>query len=181
MPSRKPCLSTRSRRHRAVIFALPGVMSPSRLPSGAMFYSVPPHTPHNDAQDDLIEMMSEIFAERLVAASDPDEHDPALIIAFLMANETLVSAVRHAWPILDSADIVADLWSVPAYLRLCGYQRSRTTTSSPSNGKIHVRGHVRICQSLTPRDSVRVTRGPRGNGRRTRKAPPRYQGTIWIG
>lgn len=84
-----------------------------------VFTSVPPHTPHNDAQDDLIEMVSEILAERLVAASDPDEHDPALIIAFLMANETLVSAVRHAWPILDSADIVADLWSVPAYLRLC--------------------------------------------------------------
>src|SRR5262249_40418193 len=28
-------------------------------------------------------------------------------------------ALNRAWPVIDAADLVSDLWSVPAYLRLC--------------------------------------------------------------
>jgi DNA helicase IV len=31
----------------------------------------------------------------------------------------LLTAFNRAWPLLDAADLVADLWSVPAYLRTC--------------------------------------------------------------
>jgi superfamily I DNA/RNA helicase len=36
-----------------------------------------------------------------------------------MQNEKLRTAFSRAWPILEPADLVGDLWSVPAYLRLC--------------------------------------------------------------
>jgi superfamily I DNA/RNA helicase len=36
-----------------------------------------------------------------------------------MRNEELRAAFSRAWPILAAADLVGDLWSVPAYLRLC--------------------------------------------------------------
>ncbi len=34
-------------------------------------------------------------------------------------------ALNRAWPLLDAADVVADLWSVPAYLRTCAPWLSR--------------------------------------------------------
>ena len=37
----------------------------------------------------------------------------------LMQNEELRTAFSRAWPLLEPADLVGDLWSVPAYLRLC--------------------------------------------------------------
>src|SRR5690606_12839162 len=37
----------------------------------------------------------------------------------LRADETLTSAFARAWPVLDAAGVVADLWSVPRYLALC--------------------------------------------------------------
>ncbi|KQT97855.1 HelD family protein [Sanguibacter sp. Leaf3] len=39
--------------------------------------------------------------------------------AALRRDPELVAAVDRAWPMLDAAEVVADLWSVPAYLRLC--------------------------------------------------------------
>jgi superfamily I DNA/RNA helicase len=37
----------------------------------------------------------------------------------LAADEALTDAFGGAWPIIDPADLVGDLWSVPAYLRRC--------------------------------------------------------------
>jgi hypothetical protein len=37
----------------------------------------------------------------------------------LLRNRELLAALNRAWPVIDAADLVADLWSVPAYLRLC--------------------------------------------------------------
>jgi superfamily I DNA/RNA helicase len=31
----------------------------------------------------------------------------------------MLTALNRAWPVIDAADLVSDLWSVPAYLRLC--------------------------------------------------------------
>jgi superfamily I DNA/RNA helicase len=36
-----------------------------------------------------------------------------------MQNEELRATFSQAWPLLEAADLVGDLWSVPAYLRLC--------------------------------------------------------------
>jgi hypothetical protein len=37
----------------------------------------------------------------------------------LAQHEELTGAFNRAWPVLDPAQVVADLWSVPAYLRRC--------------------------------------------------------------
>ena len=35
----------------------------------------------------------------------------------LLQNRELRAALNRAWPLIEPADLVADLWSVPAYLR----------------------------------------------------------------
>ena len=37
----------------------------------------------------------------------------------LLQNRELRAALNRAWPLIEAADLVGDLWSVPAYLRLC--------------------------------------------------------------
>src|SRR6202043_3836144 len=37
----------------------------------------------------------------------------------LLQNRELRTALNRAWPLIEPAELVADLWSVPAYLRLC--------------------------------------------------------------
>ncbi len=52
-----------------------------------------------------------------------DKHDEDasadLIRKSLLQNEDLAATFNRAWPLLEAADLVADLWSVPAYLRKC--------------------------------------------------------------
>jgi len=37
----------------------------------------------------------------------------------LAQNTDLVTAFNKAWPLIEAADLVGDLWEVPAYLRMC--------------------------------------------------------------
>src|SRR5260370_16720845 len=37
----------------------------------------------------------------------------------LLQDKDLRTTFNRAWPLIEAADLVADLWSVPAYLRLC--------------------------------------------------------------
>ncbi|MEK8228515.1 hypothetical protein NKG05_24585 [Oerskovia sp. M15] len=37
----------------------------------------------------------------------------------LRLNRDLGTAFNRAWPLIEATDLVADLWSVPAYLRMC--------------------------------------------------------------
>ena len=37
----------------------------------------------------------------------------------LRQNRELLTALYRAWPVLEATDVVGDLWSVPAYLRMC--------------------------------------------------------------
>ena len=37
----------------------------------------------------------------------------------LLRNKELLTTLYGAWPLLEAADLVGDLWSVPAYLRMC--------------------------------------------------------------
>jgi len=78
------------------------------------FEAPDPGTPHNEARDAIWEQLVAILI---------DSHDgdvPAgLLRKSLARNEELRTALNRAWPLMDAADLVADLWSVPAYLRLC--------------------------------------------------------------
>src|SRR3712207_6470399 len=73
-----------------------------------------PGTPHNEARD---EIWAELLAI-LLAKYDGDEPDD-LVRRSLLRNRDLRTAVNRAWPLLEPADLVGDLWSVPAYLRRC--------------------------------------------------------------
>ncbi|WP_255363311.1 RNA polymerase recycling motor ATPase HelR [Geodermatophilus sp. DSM 45219] len=78
------------------------------------FESPDPGTPHNEARDQVWEALLTI----LVDAHDGDE--PAdLVRTSLQRNRELLGALDRAWPLLEAADLVGDLWSVPAYLRRC--------------------------------------------------------------
>jgi DNA helicase IV len=73
-----------------------------------------PGTPHNEARDEIWEALVAILT---------DKHDgdvPAdLLRKSLLQNRELHTALNRAWPLIEAADLVGDLWSVPAYLRLC--------------------------------------------------------------
>jgi hypothetical protein len=78
------------------------------------FEAPEPGTPHNEARE-------EIWAELLAILMDKHDGDaPANVLRkSLLANRELRTALNRAWPLIEAADLVADLWSVPAYLRLC--------------------------------------------------------------
>ena len=51
-----------------------------------------------------------------------DKHDgeasrPTCSAKSLLQNRELLTTLNRAWPLLEAADLVGDLWSVPAYLR----------------------------------------------------------------
>ena len=78
------------------------------------FEAPQPGTPHNEARDQIWEGLLTILM---------DKHDgdaPAhLLRRSLVENRELRTALNRAWPLIEAADLVGDLWSVPAYLRLC--------------------------------------------------------------
>ncbi|RCG26897.1 AAA family ATPase [Sphaerisporangium album] len=78
------------------------------------FEAPEPGTPHNEARD-------RIWKELLTILVDKHDGDaPAgLIRKSLLQNRELLTTFNRAWPLLEAADLVGDLWSVPAYLRMC--------------------------------------------------------------
>ena len=78
------------------------------------FEAPEPGTPHNEARD-------EIWAELLTILLDKHTGDVSadLLRKSLLQNKELLTTLNSAWPLLEAADLVADLWSVPAYLRKC--------------------------------------------------------------
>ncbi|MEE6263146.1 RNA polymerase recycling motor ATPase HelR [Plantactinospora sonchi] len=78
------------------------------------FEAPDPGTPHNEARDEIWEKLVTILTDR----HDGDE--PAdLVRRSVLRNRELRAAFHRAWPLLEAADLVGDLWSVPAYLRKC--------------------------------------------------------------
>jgi hypothetical protein len=73
-----------------------------------------PGTPHNEARGQIWDELIAILMDK--HKGDAPEQQ---LRRSLMQNEKLRTAFSRAWPILEPADLVGDLWSVPAYLRLC--------------------------------------------------------------
>ncbi|MEV4481395.1 RNA polymerase recycling motor ATPase HelR [Micromonospora coxensis] len=80
----------------------------------AAFDAPDPGTPHNEAREQIWEELLTILTDKY----DGDEPDD-LLRGSLLRNRELRTTFNRAWPLLEAADIVADLWSVPAYLRRC--------------------------------------------------------------
>ncbi len=71
-------------------------------------------TPHNEARDQIWEELVTILMDK-----HDDDTPPGLLRKSLLQNEELVTTLNSAWPLIEAADLVGDLWSVPAYLRKC--------------------------------------------------------------
>jgi hypothetical protein len=73
-----------------------------------------PGTAHNDARGEIWEELLTILLDK------HDGNAPAeLLRKSLVENRELRTTFSRAWPLLEATDLVGDLWSVPAYLRLC--------------------------------------------------------------
>ena len=84
------------------------------------FEAPEPGTPHNEARIQILEELLTIGMD-----SRADDVPAEEFRKSLLRNEDLIRTLNRAWPLLDAADLVADLWSVPAYLRKCAPWLSR--------------------------------------------------------
>ncbi|MFJ7334164.1 RNA polymerase recycling motor ATPase HelR [Streptomyces sp. NPDC101116] len=80
----------------------------------AAFDAVEPGTPHNEARGQVWDALLTILVDR----HDGDVPEDVLRRA-LSRDRELLGVLHRAWPLLEAADLVGDLWSVPAYLRMC--------------------------------------------------------------
>jgi len=71
-------------------------------------------TPHNEAREQILDELVAI----LMAKHDGDV-PPEELRTSLLRNRELITTLYRAWPLLEASDLVGDLWSVPAYLRMC--------------------------------------------------------------
>ncbi|WP_030233875.1 RNA polymerase recycling motor ATPase HelR [Streptomyces sp. NRRL S-350] len=76
-----------------------------------------PGTPHNEAREQIWAELATILLDKL--DGDGEEVSPELFRRSLRQDRELVETLNRAWPLLEAADLVGDLWSVPAYLRMC--------------------------------------------------------------
>jgi hypothetical protein len=79
-----------------------------------------PGTPHNEARDQILDELIAILMDKRAGDVPAD-----LLRNSLLRSRDLRAALNRAWPLIDPADLVSDLWSVPAYLRRCAPWLSR--------------------------------------------------------
>jgi hypothetical protein len=73
-----------------------------------------PGAPHNDARYQIWEELLTILMDKHEGDAPADQLRKSLV-----QNQELRTTFNRAWPLLEATDLVSDLWSVPAYLRLC--------------------------------------------------------------
>ncbi len=78
------------------------------------FDAAGPGTPHNEAREEILEELLAILVDKFDGDVRAD-----LLRKSLLRNSELLTALHRAWPLIEAADLVGDLWSVPAYLHLC--------------------------------------------------------------
>jgi DNA helicase IV len=78
------------------------------------FEAPDPGTPHNEAREQIFDELVAILMDK-----HGDEVPAEQFRKSLLQNRELITALYRAWPLLEAADLVGDLWSVPAYLRMC--------------------------------------------------------------
>ena len=83
------------------------------------FEAPDPGTPHNEARDRVWEELLAILVDQHGDDEDDDGVSPDLLRRSLRESEELTNTLNSAWTLIEAADLVGDLWSVPAYLRRC--------------------------------------------------------------
>ncbi|MBM9469063.1 RNA polymerase recycling motor ATPase HelR [Nakamurella leprariae] len=71
-------------------------------------------TPHNEAREVIAAELVEIILRTTDLDAPEDQVRPALL-----RSRELRNTLHRAWPMLDAAEVVGDLWTVPTYLRWC--------------------------------------------------------------
>ncbi|MGY6019983.1 RNA polymerase recycling motor ATPase HelR [Streptomyces spinosirectus] len=79
------------------------------------FEAPEPGTPHNEAREQIWEKLASILMDKYAG----DDLSPEQFRRSLRQDKELADTLNRAWPLLEAADLVGDLWSVPAYLRMC--------------------------------------------------------------
>jgi DNA helicase IV len=85
------------------------------------FEAAEPGTPHNEAREQVWEELLTILVDNHddEASAEDGAVSPQLLRRSLAQNRELLTAFNRAWPLLEASDLVGDLWTVPAYLRMC--------------------------------------------------------------
>ncbi|MFI8859586.1 RNA polymerase recycling motor ATPase HelR [Streptomyces prasinus] len=100
---------------RGMTVTTPWASVPLTVEDWAEAFQAPePGTPHNEAREQIWDELVTILGDK-----HGDDVPPNLLQRALRAHHGLVTALNNAWPLLEPTDIVSDLWSVPAYLRMC--------------------------------------------------------------
>ena len=119
-----------------------------------------PGTPHNEAREEIREALVAVVIDKIAA----DEADD-LLRRSLLHDRELRDTLDRAWPLIEAADLVGDLWTVPAYLRRC----------APWLGSADVRALQRAdakawtASDLPLLDAARRRLGDPGESRRRRR------------
>ncbi len=82
----------------------------------AAFSSVEPGLNHNEARAQVWETLVGLIIDK---HPELDDVTDAMVAASLRRNKSFTRAFSRAWPLIDPAELVGDLWSVRAYLRRC--------------------------------------------------------------
>lgn len=72
-------------------------------------------TPHNESRDAIWDELQQLLLDQV----DEELAPPHLLGRALQQSRELRAAFARAWPVLDPAGVVADLFSSPAYLKRC--------------------------------------------------------------
>ncbi|MFI9051557.1 RNA polymerase recycling motor ATPase HelR [Streptomyces sp. NPDC053427] len=83
------------------------------------FRAPDPGTPHNEAREQIWEELATILMDKQGMDEEEDGISPDLFLRSLRQDRELVTTLHRAWPLLEADDLVSDLWTVPAYLRMC--------------------------------------------------------------
>ena len=78
------------------------------------FDAAEPGTAHNEAREAIWAELLTIAIENHTGDAPHDQ-----LRRSLRQNRELRAALNRAWPLIEPADLVSDLWTVPAYLRKC--------------------------------------------------------------
>ncbi|WP_371667373.1 AAA family ATPase [Streptomyces sp. NBC_00289] len=78
------------------------------------FETAASNVPHNEAREQIWEELLSVLVDRYDGDAPVDQ-----LRESLRHNRELRTALDRAWPLLEAADLVGDLWTVPAYLRMC--------------------------------------------------------------
>ncbi|MGY1772621.1 RNA polymerase recycling motor ATPase HelR [Blastococcus sp. SYSU D00813] len=76
-----------------------------------------PGAPHDEAREQVWDALLDVVVD-LVVDADADV-EPGQVRAVVGRDRELRETLERAWPLLDAADVLGDLWTVPAYLRRC--------------------------------------------------------------